>query len=105
MKHIKHINEYRTIGFRYSEPKLRFLISCNYSGEVEKEDISDILDKLNTKFDSINITDSSISFDIFIYNEREINDILSKFSELMYSFFDTITDNFQVKEHRDNLKV
>ena len=119
MKYIKSINEFRTIGFRYSEPTLGFLISCYYSGVVTEEDISDVLEKLNIKFDSIDITDEFgtlktehglievngiISFNIFIYNEKEIESILDEFNRLMYSVFETRTINYQIKEHRENLK-
>jgi hypothetical protein len=119
MKHIKSINEFRTIGFRYSEPTLGFLISCYYSGDIKEEDISDVLDNLNIKFDSIDITDEFgtletehglievngvISFNIIIYNEKEIEAILDEFGRLMYSVFETRTVNYQVKEHRENLK-
>lgn len=119
MKHIKSINEFRTIGFRYSEPTLGFLISCYYTGDIKEEDISDVLEKLNIKFDSINITDEFgtleigqesievdgvVSFNMFIYNEKEIEAILDEFGRLMYSVFETRTVNYQVKEHRENLK-
>ena len=119
MKYIKSINEFRTIGFRYSEPTLGFLVSCYYAGNITEEDISDVLNKLNLKFDSINITheDGSleieqddipvngvISFNILIYNEKEIESILDEFGRLMYSVFETRTLNFQIKEHRENLK-
>jgi hypothetical protein len=119
MKHIKSINEFRTIGFRYSEPTLGFLISCYYTGDIKEEDISDVLEKLNLKFDSINITheDGSleteqgdipvngvISFNILIYNEKEIEAIIEEFNRLLYSVFETMTFNYQIKEHRENLK-
>jgi len=119
MKYIKSINEFRTIGFRYSEPTLGFLISCYYEGSITEEDISDVLGKLNLKFDSINIVHEDgtleteqgdiqvngfISFNILIYNEKEIESILDEFGRLIYSVFETRTINYQVKEHRENLK-
>lgn len=119
MKYIKSINEFRTIGFRYSEPTLGFLISCYYLGNITEEDISDVLENLNIKFDSIDITDEFgtletehghievngiISFNIFIYNEKEMEDIIEEFNRLLYSVFETMTFNHQVKEHRENLK-
>lgn len=40
LKYIKTINEFRTVGFRYSEPKLGFNISFFYKGELNSKDIS-----------------------------------------------------------------
>ena len=51
MKHIKTINEFRTIGFRYSEPTIGYkaVIFCN--GELEEGQLSNLLNYLDVKFD------------------------------------------------------
>jgi hypothetical protein len=124
MKYIKSINEFRTVGFRYSEPDLGFTLSCYYKGEITEEDISLILDRLGVKGTSINIggkngslelpvgegqiqeveVDGTITLDIHIYDEKKIEGILDEMSKLMYSIFDTSTYEYNVKEHKENLR-
>ena len=119
MKHIKSINEFRTIGFKYSEPKLGFTISFDYNGEVSEEDISDILNNMDIKFTNIDINENkkrisiegrnidlngSIKIDINIYNEKDLSEMIKEISRSLYSIFDVSTINHNVKEHKSNLK-
>jgi|SaaInlV_165m_DNA_1040744.scaffolds.fasta_scaffold06438_4 hypothetical protein len=124
MKHIKHINEYRTVGFRYSEPDLGFTISFYYKGEITEDDISAIAERLGVKVSSINIgkefgeieiespdgdvkeleVDGNISLDFHLYDEKKIDAILDEMSKLMYSIFTTSTYEYNIKEHKENLK-
>lgn len=94
MKHIESINEFyeRTIGFRYSEPKEKFKFIAAYTGDLTKTDISDILKYYDVKFDNIEIIEKKevieleedmieltgvIFFDLFVYNEKEIDSIVN----------------------------
>jgi hypothetical protein len=124
MKHIKHINEYRTVGFRYSEPDLGFTISFYYKGEITEDDISAIAERLSVKVSSIKIgkkfgeieiespdgdveeleVDGNISLDIHLYDEKKLELILDEMSKLLYSIFDTSTYEYNIKEHKENLK-
>ena len=123
MKYIKSINEFRTAGFRYSEPKLGFSISCYYSGEITEEDIENILNKIGVeKYESVSVgtenvtieyeteegpveteVTGQISFDVFLYNEAEIGTLMDEVSRLMFSIFELKTFNYNVREHKENL--
>ena len=99
MKHIKSINEFyhRTMGFRYSEPALRFSIACYYQGQIDNEGVTSALDGVGQlKFEKVNVVETpgkikvrdmddsvydvdingTIFFDILIYSEREIDKIM-----------------------------
>jgi len=124
MKHIKSINEFRTVGFRYSEPDLGFTISFFYKGEITEDDISAIAERLDVKVSSIKIgkefgelemqspdgdikevqVDGNISLDVHIYDEKKIDGILDEMSKLLYSIFDTSTYEYNIKEHKENLR-
>ena len=123
MKHIKSINEFRTVGFRYSEPDLGFTISFYYKGEITEDDISAIAERLSVKVSSIEIgkefgeieiqspdgeiqelqVDGNISLDIYLYDEKKVELILDEMSKLLYSIFDTATYEYNIKEHKENL--
>jgi len=124
MKHIKSINEFRTVGFRYSEPDLGFTISFYYKGEVTEDDISAICERLSVKVSSIDIgkefgeieiqspdgeiqevkVDGKISLDLHLYDEKKVELILDEMSKLLYSIFDTSTYEYNIKEHKENLR-
>lgn len=124
MKHIKSINEFRTVGFRYSEPDLGFTISFYYKGEITEDDISAIAERLSVKVSSIEIgkefgeieiqspdgeiqelqVDGNISLDIYLYDEKKVELILDEMSKLLYSIFDTATYEYNIKEHKENLR-
>ena len=124
MKHIKSINEFRTVGFRYSEPDLGFTISFYYKGEITEDDISAISERLSVKVSSIEIgkefgeieiqspdgeiqelqVDGNISLDLHLYDEKKVELILDEMSKLLYSIFDTATYEYNIKEHKENLR-
>jgi len=124
MKHIKSINEFRTVGFRYSEPDLGFTISFYYKGEITEDDISAIAERLSVKVSSIEIgkefgeieiqspdgeiqelqVDGNISLDLHLYDEKKVELILDEMSKLLYSIFDTATYEYNIKEHKENLR-
>ena len=120
MKHIKTINEFRTVGFRYSEPKLGFNISFFYKGELNSKDISNVLKRLDIKSSDINVNnnygtleindhevevDGSVDFDIFVYDEETIEDLLKEVGKLIYSVFKVETYGYDVTEHKENLEL
>lgn len=107
MKHIKSINEFyhRTMGFRYSEPALRFSITCYYQGIITEEQLSQALENIgNLKFEKVEVNtnnakrpirdvdevvqnvgiNGSMDFDILIYNEREIDSIMENLTKSLY---------------------
>jgi hypothetical protein len=124
MKHIKSINEFRTVGFRYSEPDLGFTISFYYKGEITEDDISAISERLSVKVSSIDIgkefgeieiqspdgeiqevkVDGKISLDLHLYDEKKVELILDEMAKLLYSIFDTSTYEYNIKEHKENLR-
>ena len=100
MKHIKTITEYqRTVGFRYSDPKEKFNIKIYINGELTGDEIKHTLSEIDVIiFNDIQILDapsdyvpdevedivSVISFDINVYNEKEIERIIEDFSKTIY---------------------
>ena len=84
MKHLKKFNERytRTVGFRYSEPKIEMTMTGAYSGNLTKELIELALDEFEIKKADINISNKSgeidvfeadgmFNIDFFVYNERK----------------------------------
>jgi hypothetical protein len=92
MKHLQSINEYdRTVGFRYSDPTEKFNIKVYINGELTEEEIKNTLNETDVivlgdirfedtpddymsddEDDEVNV----ISFDICVYNEKEIERII-----------------------------
>lgn len=119
MKHIKTINEYhRTVGFRYSEPKESYNVSLLCKGqEIDEEKINLGLSKVSTlKYnpESIEVNvlepgtianlgdvqieiDAIVSFDVTIYNQNEVNGIVSELGQKLSQFDIEILD-FKSKE-------
>lgn len=124
MKYIKSINEFRTVGFRYSKPDLGFTVSFFYKGEITEDNISAIAERLGIKVSSIEMSgeygklsiqppegdeyevevDGTITLEIFLYDEKKMDAILDELAKLMYSIFDTTTYEYNIKEHKENLK-
>lgn len=84
MKHLKRFNEKytRTVGFRYSEPKIEMTMTGAYSGELKKELMIKALDEFQIKVGNIHISNQSgyledfkadgmFNIDFFVYNERK----------------------------------
>jgi hypothetical protein len=100
MKHLQSINEYqRTVGFRYSDPKEKFNIKVYINGELTEEEIKNTLNDIDViLFGDIQFEETPndyipeeeddvvnvISFDISIYNEKEIERIMEDFTKIIY---------------------
>ena len=101
MKHLQSINEYtRTVGYRYSEPKESYKIICILSGnDITKEKIEKCLSKVSELYyekesikvsvqdgeveigDSIIQINAIASFDIKVYNDKEILTIVEELGD------------------------
>jgi hypothetical protein len=117
MKHIKSINEYqRTVGFRYSDPKEKFNIKIYIDGELTEEEIKITLKDIDViLFDNIQFEDAPvdyitpeddqivnvISFDINVYNEKELEKIIEDFSKTIHLYHDVKTLEVFVKPKRN----
>jgi hypothetical protein len=84
MKYLKKFNEEytRTVGFRYSEPKIEMTMAGAYSGNLTKDLIKLALDEFEIKVGNIHISNQSgyledfkadgmFNIDFFVYNERK----------------------------------
>lgn len=79
MKRIKLFEEYRAMGFQYSEPKQGFTIefSLDDSDELDLEGlIKDILVKNDIKYSSIEVDGWDIEIDVNVYIEREMQSVV-----------------------------
>lgn len=87
LKHIKSINEYRTLGFRYSEPTDKFNVIIAAKNSINKSDVEKILNDYRITFEGLEIvyekvptksgiSDIIIDIDILVYTEKEIQDIM-----------------------------
>jgi hypothetical protein len=129
MKHLKSINEFspgyhRTVGFRYSKPEVRFSITSYYVGETSIEDVTKALNSIHElTFESVEVTpesgdievdmqseagepstesikvDGKIHFDILVYNEKEIDQILADFTKTMHIKHQVKIVDVDIKEH------
>jgi hypothetical protein len=100
MKHLQSINEYqRTVGFRYSDPTEKFNIKVYINGELTEEEIKNTLNDIDViLFGDIQFEETPndyipeeedgvvnvISFDISVYNEKEIERIMEDFTKIVY---------------------
>jgi hypothetical protein len=100
MKHLQSINEYqRTVGFRYSDPTEKFNIKVYINGELTEEEIKNTLNDIDViLFGDIQFEETPndyipeeedgvvnvISFDISVYNEKEIERIMEDFTKIIY---------------------
>ena len=100
MKHLQSINEYqRTVGFRYSDPTEKFNIKVYINGELTEEEIKNTLNDIDViLFGDIQFEETPndyipeeeddvvnvISFDISVYNEKEIERIIEDFTKIIY---------------------
>lgn len=118
MKHLKSINEYgRTVGFRYSEPKESYNITCILAGEdITKEKIDKCLSKVSELYyekesvkvdnqdgevqigDVIAQINAIVLFDIKVYNEKEILTILEELGEKL-DMYDIQLIDFKSKKN------
>ncbi len=113
MKHIKTINEYqRTVGFRYSEPKEKFNIKIYLDNQLSKEEIELALNESDVIFSDIKFEDtpddissddqmiSVISFDVNVYNEKELERIVEDFSKIIHLDYGVKTLEVFIKPKR-----
>ena len=115
MKHIKKLNEYqRTVGFRYSQPKEQFSIKLYLDGELTKEQIETSLKEIDVVFNDIEFIDiddeddagsevmTVVTFEIKIYNEKELEKILEDFSKIINLDYDVRTLGVFAKPKRES---
>lgn len=115
MKHIKTINEYqRTVGFRYSEPREKFNIKVYLDSELTKEEIELALNEADVIFTDIKFEDTPddyitpeqdqevnvISFDVNVYNEKELERIIEDFSKTIRLDYDVRILDVSIKPKR-----
>lgn len=114
MKHIKLFEFYkRTIGFKYSEPKVKIGILCCVLGSPKKALVKEVLDDIDAKYEESSIKikspenvdlpqnvdcDKVIMFDLLVYTEREVEGIIEDFSKAMFkkkvSIIDALTKEY-----------
>lgn len=113
MKHLQSINEYtRTVGFRYSEPSIRFNAIASCKGELSEEQFKELMSYIEVKFENLKIseenkevdfdeitidTNLSIEFDFFVYNENEVPQITEDIQNGLNREFDVQTYEFLYK--------
>lgn len=87
LKHLKSINEYRTMGFRYSDPTDKFDIALLYQGELDQSILEEVLKDYRIDFESIEINDKKVETEngisdgyvvisVLVYTDKEINDVV-----------------------------
>lgn len=118
MKYLKSINEiyHRTLGFRYSEPEEKFDIDCFFIGDLDKETLQKVLRynriktgelEISNKKEVVRIGDSSIEiwgkvkFQIYTYDDRELDHILQSIVTLLYSDFKIELVNINYKKAKN----
>ena len=82
MKKIKLFEEFRAMGFQYSEPKDKFQIRFSLDddgSEAPLEDIiEDILKRYDIKYDDVDVDGWDVEIDIRVYKDEEIDSIMDK---------------------------
>jgi hypothetical protein len=124
MKYLQTINEYqRTVGFRYSEPKEKYKVSLLCKGQDINEDkINEGLSKVSeltydSKSIEVNLLDEGmiaelpeigsveisaiVSFNVTLYNEKEVNGVVSELGQKLSKFDIEILD-FKSKENLED---
>jgi hypothetical protein len=117
MKHLQSINEYqRTVGFRYSDPKEKFNIKVYINGELTEEEIKNTLNDIDViLFGDIQFEETPndyipeeeddvvnvISFDISVYNEKEIERIIEDFTKIIYLDYKVKTLDVSINPKRN----
>lgn len=116
-------NYNRVVGFRYSKPTLGFLIKCYYingeEGNLTTENVETALSKvfdltyqnikLDQEFGTILLdenveleVDGKLSFEVFVYTERELESIIEEFAKKLYAISDVKCVDFGSKELKSN---
>jgi hypothetical protein len=118
------IGYHRTMGFKYSQPSEKIEIQIAYTStyEITEEIVSDILEDIDVKNENIafhpvptgfvvnriddegklvrsdTIPDGLITFDIYVYNEKEVEKIMDDFGKFMNNEYDFVILDIQFKE-------
>jgi hypothetical protein len=85
MKNLKSFNERytRTIGFRYSEPKIEMELTAIFNDDLQKELLQEAFDEFDIKIGNIEVSndfselnideecDGWFTINFFVYNERK----------------------------------
>jgi len=120
-KHIESVNEFyhRTLGFKYSEPNLKFTVSCYYFGQISEDQLVSALQSGDIVFDNVSVgsesgeiniqdlegaprdikVDGQMKFDLSVYSEREIDTIIDNLSKLLYVNHRVKLVDVSVNEH------
>jgi hypothetical protein len=124
MKYIKKINEFRTVGYRYSEPKEEFKVSIivgsyNTDSTFTLDKLIsaiELVDELKYNKESFKISpinqiqsdtngtsfkiDSQIIFEIFLYKEEDFEYFIEELGEILKSAYDTdLLDSKYIKKY------
>lgn len=112
MRYISSIKEFRTIGFRYSEPDIKVNALMYCTGELSKDDLIALLDDINVKFEKLNITEEQkeveiedftiqtnimVELDFFVFDEKEISTISQEIRTGLNREFDVQVIEFLCK--------
>jgi hypothetical protein len=118
MKYLKSINEiyHRTLGFRYSEPGGKFDIHCFFIGDLDSETLQKVLRynriktgelEISNRNEVVRIGDSNIEvsgtvkFQIYTYDDRELDHILQSIVTSLYSDFGIELVNINYKKAKN----
>jgi len=119
MKHIKLFEAYiaengysRTLGFRYSEPTMRFQIDFDFSDKTLfkydlSEDIEEALNAIDVKYEGVMKHETGYSAIILIFNEKEIDSIIDQLGKYMFAEYQApiANDTIVVRKAPTNLVV
>lgn len=120
MRHLKKFNEasigyHRTMGFQYSDPSEKYSVTCIYSCpfDVTESLVSSALEETRVKYDNIEFhpvpedfesedgfpnPDGMFQFYIYVYNEREIEAIMTTFEKYMQLENNLVLHALKVRE-------
>ena len=80
-KRIKLFEEFRAMGFQYSEPKdkfqIRFSLDDDESEAPLENTIEDILKKYDIKHDDVDVDGWDIEINVRVYKDEEIDSIMN----------------------------
>ena len=97
MKHIKLFEAYiaengysRTLGFRYSEPTIKYQVDFDFSDKTLfkfdlSQDIREALSEFDVKCEDVIKHDEGYSMIISVFNEKEVDSIIDQFIKQMFS--------------------
>jgi len=118
MKYLKSINEiyHRTLGFRYSDPVEKFDIHSFFIGDLDRETLQKVLRynrvktgelEISNRREVVRIGDSSIEiwgtvkFQVYTYDDRELDHILQSIINSLFSDFGVELVNINYKKAKN----